>query len=322
MAADLGGSGGRHPAVAILDGRQHQLGSYRHKAMGDMAHDMALLLHAHFAAAAARQAGGDSAAQVPTPQLRCLEAEAYQERQEWEQLTGCASLEEALAQLVESDVAQQLYYEAFAGGSSEDEGEGGGKAEGGTTTTATATAAPARAAAAGAAGVEAHAAQAQGELGAAAPPLLPTQQPQPQPLQPSQEEVADDETQPASPAGFAASDAAAALAALASLAGTNWDEEDEDEGEGEAAAAPRPSPLDRRKAARRARPAKLWCRYPLDGSQWALVLGGSVIDSRSISLPWTNPSDMACELLGHEWVTAIRRREQSGTARETAGAGV
>jgi hypothetical protein len=44
-----------------------------------------------------------------------------------------------------------------------------------------------------------------------------------------------------------------------------------------------------RPAARRQRAAKLWCRHPLDAAQWALVLSQSAIDSRNISLPWTNP---------------------------------
>jgi hypothetical protein len=55
-------------------------------------------------------------------------------------------------------------------------------------------------------------------------------------------------------------------------------------------------------AARRQRAAKLWCRHPRDASQWALVLSQSAIDSRNISLPWTNPGEplrptACCDLL-------------------------
>lgn len=112
--------------------------------------------------------------------------------------------------------------------------------------------------------------------------------------------------QPTSPggdaytSGFAAAEAAAALAELASLAGADWGQcpEGDDDGEvsgpesgGRAGASGTVRALRKQRGGRRARPAKLWCRHPLDARQWALVLGASVIASRSISLPWTNPGE-------------------------------
>lgn len=68
--------------------------------MADIAVDLARLLHSHFAAGA----GG----QVALPPLRCLEAEAYREREEWGQLVALPSLEAALQRVMETGLAEQV----------------------------------------------------------------------------------------------------------------------------------------------------------------------------------------------------------------------
>jgi hypothetical protein len=151
--------------------------------------------------------------------------------------------------------------------------------------------------------------------------------------------------------GFAASDAADALNALAAAAwdmqeggaaggeaeedgGPNWTPaggEDAERGANNklkrrlsAARLPAPGPgsggAEARPAGRRQRAAKLWCRHPLDGSQWALVLSQSAIDSRNISLPWTNPGECVCVywLVGGQFEVAICRLTLRGKLPQSA----
>lgn len=106
--AAAGAPRARHSAVAVLGGQQHNLGSYKHQAMADIATDLAELLYCHFAVAAAAENAGGKAAALQLPQLRCLEAEHYTERREWRELLACGSLEDALDQLVESELAEQV----------------------------------------------------------------------------------------------------------------------------------------------------------------------------------------------------------------------
>lgn len=99
--------------------------------------------------------------------------------------------------------------------------------------------------------------------------------------------------------GFEAEDAAAALQHLAALPSAAWQDGasagEDSEGDGgwvpgrkrRAGRAPSRGPPERRP--RKQRPAKLWCRYPLDDERWALILSQSAISSRQISLPWTQP---------------------------------
>lgn len=265
---------------------------------------------------------------VPEPQLDLLSPEAVaelRERPEWDELTAAATLPEALQQLASSGLAEQvrhapphalrlrlqrccrppvprtqgrpapclyplqLYYELFSGGSDEEDEE--------EQPPAAAPGQPAQASAGGqAASIE------EGELVGAA---LST----PLPKQPRQEDGGTAEASvdggavAALAAGAAASDAedaegssaangaAAALTALAALAGTAWDEGDNGEAgastSGRKRRAPRPPSTER--PPRRSRAAKLWCRCPGDGSKWALVLSASALQSRQVSLPWTNP---------------------------------
>ncbi|PRW59200.1 hypothetical protein C2E21_2315 [Chlorella sorokiniana] len=140
--------------------------------------------------------------------------------------------------------------------------------------------------------------------------------------------VATEDVEMGSESGFEAEDAAAALQHLAALPSAAWQDGgsagEDSEGDGgwapgrkrRAVRAPSRGPPERKQ--RKQRPAKLWCRYPLDDERWALILSQSAISSRQISLPWTQPGDMACELLGTSWVEAVRRRTQSGTVRATA----
>lgn len=112
------------------------------------------------------------------------------------------------------------------------------------------------------------------------------------------QELATEPTVPGLGSAFEAEDAAAALQHLAALSSAAWEEVpsgEESEGSGggyagrkrRAGRPPSRAPPERRP--RKQRPAKLWCRYPLDGSRWALILSQSAISSRQISLPWTNP---------------------------------
>lgn len=71
--------------------------------MADIAVDLAHLLHSHYAAA-----GSGSAAPSAPPPMRCLEAEAYQEREEWGQLVALPSLEAALQRVVDTKLAEQV----------------------------------------------------------------------------------------------------------------------------------------------------------------------------------------------------------------------
>lgn len=102
--------------------------------------------------------------------------------------------------------------------------------------------------------------------------------------------------------GFEAEDAAAALQHLAALPSAAWQDGasggEESEGEGGWAPGRKRSravraPPERKQ--RKQRPAKLWCRYPLDESRWALILSSSAISSRQISLPWTQPGGGCCD---------------------------
>ncbi|PSC75705.1 hypothetical protein C2E20_1174 [Micractinium conductrix] len=322
---------GRHAAAAVLGGTRHELGSSRNSDMADIAHDLAQLLHAHFSAQAQQQpGGGGGGVRPPTPALRCLEAEQVYERAEWEQLAGCASLEAALAATVEGDLAEQLYYELFSTSEEEENaGEDADFVEIVKVVEAPAAAAPGAATAGGGAGSGAAAATttiltqsgtaSEGFEGVAAgcgvADSLTTPAAQRHQLQPAEQQQ-QQQQQPfiVRRAASGSMDAAMGLAALADAADAEGHREEGGSKDVVSPGAAGDSP-DKQRARRGSRPAKLWCRHPSDPSQWALVLGASVIDSRSISLPWANPADMASELLGKERVAELRQREQAGTTR-------
>ena len=94
----------RTSATVLLDGQPRDLGAYDKDGAALIAKDLAVLLHSHFSTAATAGAG-------PPPQLPQLEtgdAEQYMAREEWDALTACGSLDEALQQLVRTRLAEQV----------------------------------------------------------------------------------------------------------------------------------------------------------------------------------------------------------------------
>ena len=158
-------------------------------------------------------------------------------------------------------------------------------------------------------------------------PAQPRQQPAPQQQQPQPQAPA----KPGQASGSAGAgeltdamveDAAEALAALADSPYQAGQAEQRPGSSGLKRRAP--SPADQRAAEPRkkrggARPSKLWCADPADPSRWALILSASALTARMLSLPWTQPADMAAQLFGADWVHAVRQRQQAGTLRAGAG---
>jgi hypothetical protein len=89
-------------ATTTRDGRSP--GPYPSPAVADLAADLAVLLKHDFA-----QRGPGSPEDQGHPQLQHLrEAAAVRAQSEWQQLTACSTLEDALQQLASSNLAERV----------------------------------------------------------------------------------------------------------------------------------------------------------------------------------------------------------------------
>ena len=95
----------RHSTTWVArDGQRHELGAYKHEAQAGLATDLANLLQAHILA---RRGGGAA----PQPELSVLPAASVEdlaEREEWAELCGAPSLEQAIRLLADSRLAEQV----------------------------------------------------------------------------------------------------------------------------------------------------------------------------------------------------------------------
>lgn len=95
----------RHSTTWVgRDGQRHELGAYKHQAQAGLATDLANLLQAHFSA----RSGGGAAPQPELSMLPAASMEDLAEREEWAELCGAPSLEQAIRLLADSQLAEQV----------------------------------------------------------------------------------------------------------------------------------------------------------------------------------------------------------------------